>query len=149
MTLMTIVVTIFITTCQRYHIVSLSWQFRCVWDDIFAWQIHGSHIASFSRPKGRSQYIRRNASGHAALYDSISVVTSKRRHHRIITSHRCRDNFDLSYRVWIKNSIWHIVRALASYMVSTSKCQSVRSLSLQLNCFTVTKQRSHTNSAHQ
>jgi len=33
-------------------------------------------------------------------------------HYRIIVSYRYRDNFDLSYRLSIGNSIWHIVTAL-------------------------------------
>ena len=35
-----------------------------------------------------------------------------RDHYRIIVSYRYRDNFDLSYRLSIGNSIWHIVTAL-------------------------------------
>jgi len=35
-----------------------------------------------------------------------------RDHYRIIVSYRYRDNFDLSYRLSIENSIWHIVTAL-------------------------------------
>jgi len=35
-----------------------------------------------------------------------------RDHYRIIVSYRYHDNFDSSYRLSIKNSIWHIVTAL-------------------------------------
>jgi len=38
-----------------------------------------------------------------------------RDYYRIIVSYRYRDNFDLSYRLSIKNSIWHIVTALDQY----------------------------------
>jgi len=44
-----------------------------------------------------------------------------RDHYRIIVSYRYHDNFDLSYRLSIKNSIWHTVTALY-----TNLCHSTR-----------------------
>jgi len=41
---------------------------------------------------------------------AAKCVRSDRDHYRIIVSYR--DNFDLSYRLSIGNSIWHIVTAL-------------------------------------
>ena len=43
---------------------------------------------------------------------AAKCVRSDRDHYRIIVSYRYRDNFDLSYRLLIENSIWHIVTAL-------------------------------------
>jgi len=37
-----------------------------------------------------------------------------RDHYRIIVSYRYRDNFDLSYRLSIENSIWHIVTLIVT-----------------------------------
>jgi len=53
-----------------------------------------------------------------------------RDHYRIIVSYCYRDNFDLSYRLSIENSIWHIVTALTAdiseYTVGTENVVIIR-----------------------
>ena len=47
---------------------------------------------------------------------AAKCVRSDRDHYRIIVSYRLsRYNFDLSYRLSIRNSIWHIVTALVMF----------------------------------